>query len=75
MLISYTLVETNEQDNHEDVGTSNCSTEFSNVKQNSNLFIKTKKISILLKQGVMVHVYKPSDGGWESGGAEVQLYP
>lgn len=75
MLISYTLVETNGQDNHEDVGTSDCRTEFSNVKQNSNSFIKTKNISILSKQGETVHVYNPSDGGWEAGGAEVQLYP
>lgn len=65
----------NGQDNHEDVGTSDCSTEFSNVKLNSNSFIKTKKISILFKQGEIVHVYNPSNGGWEAGRAEVKLYP
>lgn len=36
--------------------TPDCSTEFSNVKQNSNSFIKTKNISILFKQGETVHV-------------------
>lgn len=43
MLISYTSVETNGWDDHDDVGTLDCSIEFSNVKQNNNSFLKTTK--------------------------------